>query len=436
MRTSSLQLFVLATGIVVVGCSGSSDASGPATGAGGTQTSTGGTTVQVGGAVSSGGKAAGGTTSVGVGGSIAPAGGSVATGGMTATGGAATGGKTASGGAGVGGVATGVGGAATGGKSSTGGTTASIGGTTASIGGTNGTGGAATGGKSSTGGTTATVGGTTGTGGAAAGGKSSTGGAAAGGTATGGKSSAGGTSATVGGTTGAGGASSSSGPDCSAVMPTGGTNVSISTSTNAWVSGKANGLSYGGWTNGSGGTITYFTNAHAFGAAWSSTGSNDFLAHLGLDFSPVKAYPYGTIVAQFVETKTASPTPSYSMIGMYGWMHNPCVEWYINEDSFGNLSQNGTAATIDGATYHLTTLTTTGTGGNACESGHTGSWVQMISTRASKRQCGTITLSDHFAAWKNQGWSLGSLASAYINVETGSGVGNIQFPVANVTVSP
>jgi hypothetical protein len=48
---------------------------------------------------------------------------------------------------------------------------------------------------------------------------------------------------------------------------------------------------------------------------------------------------------------------------------------------------------------------------------------------------GTITLSDHFAAWKNQGWSLGSLASAYINVETGSGVGNIQFPVANFTVS-
>jgi len=308
MRTSSLQLFVLATGMAVSGCSGSSQTSTPVNGAGGTQTTTGGATAQVGGA-----------TSVGNGGSSSPAGGA---------------------------------------------------------------------------------------------------------------------SAAVGGAPGTGGAVASSEPDCSAVMPTGGSNVSISTSTNAWTSGKANGLNYGGWTNGSGGTITYFTNAFAFGAAWSSTGSNDFLAHLGLDFNPAKAYPYGTIVAQFVETKTANPTPSYSMIGMYGWMHSPCVEWYINEDSFGGLNPSGKAVTIDGATYHVTTLTTTGSGGNACESGHTGSWVQMISTRSTKRQCGTITLSDHFAAWKNEGWSLGSLTSAYINVETGSGVGSIQFPVANVTVSP
>jgi hypothetical protein len=218
-------------------------------------------------------------------------------------------------------------------------------------------------------------------------------------------------------------------------MPTGGANVSISATTTAWISGTAYGLNYGGWTNGSGGTITYFTNAHAFAASWSSTGSNDFLAHLGLDFNPVKTYPYGKIVAQFVETKTASPSPSYSMIGMYGWMHSPCVEWYINEDSFGNLQTSSTTATIDGATYYLTTNTTTGTGGNACESGHTGAWVQMSSHRSSKRQCGTITLSDHFAAWAAKGWSLGSLASAYINVETGSGTGSIQFPVANVTLT-
>ena len=91
-------------------------------------------------------------------------------------------------------------------------------------------------------------------------------------------------------------------------MPTGGATVSISATTTAWVSGTAYGLNYGGWTNGSGGTITYFTNAHAFAAAWSSTGSNDFLAHLGLDFNPVKAYPYGKIIAQFVETKTANPS--------------------------------------------------------------------------------------------------------------------------------
>ena len=41
-------------------------------------------------------------------------------------------------------------------------------------------------------------------------------------------------------------------------------------------------------------------------------------------------------------------------------------------------------------------------------------------------------LSDHFAAWEAQGWSLGNLTSAYINVETGGGVGSIEFPVADV----
>jgi hypothetical protein len=80
--------------------------------------------------------------------------------------------------------------------------------------------------------------------------------------------------------------------------------------------------------------------------------------------------------------------------------------------------------------------TTTGTGGaNACEAGHTGSWTQMISTRKTARQCGTVTVSDHFAAWANQGWQLGSLSSVHINVEVGGGMGSISFPVASVTTS-
>jgi hypothetical protein len=72
-------------------------------------------------------------------------------------------------------------------------------------------------------------------------------------------------------------------------------------------------------------------------------------------------------------------------------------------------------------------VTTTGTGGaNACESGHTGSWTQMLSTRKAARQCGTVTVSEHFKAWTAQGWSL---------VEVGGGTGSILFPVANVTTT-
>lgn len=256
-------------------------------------------------------------------------------------------------------------------------------------------------------------------------------------TSTGGSPSTGG-SQTVPGTGGAvaiGGAATagatSTDPDCSATMPTTG----ATTKTGSNVYGTANGLNYGIWTNGGGGSITVYSDAHAFSASWNE--SQNFLAHLGLDFRSPKVYTaYGTILAQFVEKKSGT-AGGFSMIGMYGWMHSPCVEWYINEDSWNGLWGSGTTTvTIDGATYYLRTVQTTGTGGaNACESSHTGPWTQMISTRKTARQCGTITVSDHFAAWEKQGWSLGTLTSVHINVEVGGGVGSIDFPVANVTTT-
>ncbi|HZL16866.1 MAG TPA: glycoside hydrolase family 11 protein, partial [Polyangia bacterium] len=216
--------------------------------------------------------------------------------------------------------------------------------------------------------------------------------------------------------------------NCAATLPTGG-----NTYTGASVNGTADGLGYGIWSNGSGGSITVFPNAHAFSASWNNGG--DFLAHLGLDFNGSKSYSsYGTITAQYAETKTGT-AGGYSSIGMYGWTQSPCVEWYINDDSFNGLQKGSATATIDGATYYLTSNTTTGSGGNACEAGHTGGWTQIWSYRQTARQCGTITVSDHFAAWAKQGWSLGKLTSVHINVEVGGGVGSIQFPVADVTAS-
>jgi hypothetical protein len=214
-------------------------------------------------------------------------------------------------------------------------------------------------------------------------------------------------------------------------MPSGG-----QTCTGTSCNGTADGLGYGIWTNGSGGTITYFTNAHAFSTSWNN--SQDFLAHLGLDFRPAKASSaYGTIVAEFSEVKTVTTNPPWSSIGIYGWMNSPCIEWYINEDSFNGMGGGrGTSATIDGGTYYLSTQQTTGTGGaNACESGHSGSWTQIHSTRSAARTCGTVTVTDHFKAWAAQGWSLGSLTMVHINVEVGGGAGKIDFPVANVTAT-
>lgn len=218
--------------------------------------------------------------------------------------------------------------------------------------------------------------------------------------------------------------------DCSTPMPSGGQTFAGSN-----VNGKADGFNYGIWATGDGGTITVFPDAPAFAASWNNI--TDFLAHLGLDFDGTKPYTaFGTITAQFVESKTGT-AGSYSSIGMYGWMHSPCVEWYINEDSFSTYPPFGsTTVTIDGDEYYVSTSKTSGTGGaNACEASHTGPWVNMTSTRKTPRQCGTIVVSDHFAAWANQGWSLGNLASVHVNLEVGGGTGSIQFPLANVTTT-
>ena len=283
----------------------------------------------------------------------------------------------------------------------------------------------------------------TGSGGTSSGGTTGSGGSASGGTTGGsGGRGSGGTGGAAGraGTGGTSGATGTGGSpvdgsvtvDCTATLPSGGTTYMGSN-----VNGTSDGLNYGIWSNSTnGGSITVFPNAHAFSASWNN--SMDFLAHVGLDwYNASKPYTaYGTIQAEFSEVKSGTPG-SFSSIGIYGWMHSPCIEWYINEDSYSSFVPKGsTTAMIDGEMYYLSTSQTNGTGGaNDCESGHTGAWTNITATRAAHRTCGTVTVSDHFASWEAQGWTLGTLVSVHINVEVGGGMGTIDFPVANVTTT-
>jgi endo-1,4-beta-xylanase len=302
--------------------------------------------------------------------------------------------------------------------------------------GTVGSGGArGSGGAMSSGGATGS-GGNPGNGGATKGGNPDSGGIAIGK----GGSSGGGVSG-KGGVTGAGGKAGASGAatdggavtstlDCTAIpaMPTGGTKH-----TGDGQGGTGN-LAWQLWANtASNGSITTFTTP-AFSAAWNNAG--DYLARLGFEWgnSPKTYDAYGTITADFAYTKTGTGG-SFSYIGIYGWSTNPCVEWYIVDDSFGtmpfnpyNSSQKGTA-TIDGETYKLFSNSTNGTGGSRCNAS---SWTQHWSVRQKARQCGTISITQHFDAWKAAGMTLGTLLEAKILVEAGGGSGSIDFPVANL----
>jgi len=274
----------------------------------------------------------------------------------------------------------------------------------------------------------ATGGSKAGTGGmppATGGSKAATGGAppaGTGGKATGGNTATGGKSST-GGSTGA--------VTCSGTMPSGGTQHC-----STYQEGTAAGLSWQVWSNGSAGCITTYSTP-AFMATWNNNG--DFIGRIGLQWNDTKTYDqYGTISAQYSYTKTGSGG-GYSYIGIYGWSTNPCVEYYIIDDSFGTfpfnaygMSQKGTA-TIDGEVYKLFAGTTNGTGGSRC--GSVSSWNQFWSVRQKARQCGTISITQHFDAWKAAGMALGKMDEAQILVEVGGGSGSVNFSTANVTTT-
>ncbi len=239
--------------------------------------------------------------------------------------------------------------------------------------------------------------------------------------------------AATGGTKAAtGGASTgSTTPNCSGTIPTGGTQHTGNTQ------GGVGSLAWNLWMNGSGGSLTTFSSP-AFSATWGPN-SGDYLARLGLEWgNSGKTYDqFGTITAQFAETRTGTGG-GYSYIGIYGWSTNPCVEYYIIDDSYstmpvnpGNDTNKGPAA-IDGGTYNLWLRNTTGTGGNRCGASVT-SWAQYYSIRQKARQCGQISITQHFNAWKAAGMALGSMLEAKILIETGGGSGSINFTTASVT---
>lgn len=428
MRTLSRQSCILGALLFVVGC-GEDVGIAPGTGTGNSQAAGGsdpGSTGKNTGKTSKGGSSNSGQKT-GAGGSDKPT--SEAAGGRAESDGGssgdATGGRDGQGGSssvakgGSQAVATTKGGSTsgTGGKvSGTGGAKVGTGGSTSATGGkVSGTGGA----KVGTGGSTARTFPPFGSGGVAP-----TGGAASGGAASGGKVGTGG-SAT------GGGASTSTGTvDCNATMPTGGTLHSGNGQ-----GGKDN-LAWQIWSNVGSGNLTTFSTP-AFIASWNNSG--DYLGRLGYEWGNAgKAYTaYGTIGIDYVFKKTGTGGP-YSYIGVYGWSVNPCIEWYIVEDSFSAMPFNtgdpvvGTAD-IDGGTYNLVYRNTSGTGGNRC--GNVSRWDQFYSIRKKGSQCGHISVTEHFKAWETKGWKLGNLLEVKILVEAGGGSGSVEFPIANVTTS-
>lgn len=117
------------------------------------------------------------------------------------------------------------------------------------------------------------------------------------------------------------------------------------------------------------------------------------------------------------------------MLSVYGWTTSPLVEYYIIENSL-NPPSFGTykgSVTSDGSTYAIYLNTRV----NEPSIIGTVTFNQYISVRTTKRKSGTVTLGNHFAAWKALGMSLGSMSYQVVAVEGWGGQGAASQTVSN-----
>jgi hypothetical protein len=192
------------------------------------------------------------------------------------------------------------------------------------------------------------------------------------------------------------------------------------------------------WYEGGSGCMTSFENnrAGAFTANWNNP--SDFLARSGFWFDETQTFEeIGEIGADLAFTKQGS-AGGFSFIGIYGWTLDPLVEYYIVEDSYGNgpaqpfNTQQRGSFNMDGGQYNIYSgnrVNLPSIIGNA-------NFTQVLSVRQGPRQCGHVSISEHFRQWESMGINLGLAKEAKILVEAGGGNGSITFTHANVTITP
>lgn len=192
------------------------------------------------------------------------------------------------------------------------------------------------------------------------------------------------------------------------------------------------GYEYELWHDGAGSmTMTNYGKNAAFKASWKDAG--DFLARVGLKWNETKTYDaYGNVAADYAFTKSGSGG-GYSFIGIYGWSNNPLVEYYIVEDWFGSGPPTGGGTLkgsfdIDGGTYKIYTNLR-----DQKPSIHgTATFTQFFSVRQKARQCGHISISEHWKKWASLNMQLGKMYESKILVEAGGGQGTFDLSYATL----
>ena len=204
--------------------------------------------------------------------------------------------------------------------------------------------------------------------------------------------------------------------------------------------------SYEMWTQGGNNNkLIWYGPEQGGGAAFRTEWNNPsiYLGRVGLLWGNGGEYTeYKNIFVDFKFTRSGRNTAgSHSYIGIYGWSRNPAaekseeklIEYYVVDDWYGNqwqsdetpLGINTTGGKVigtffvDGSDYQVITNIRV----NQPSIEGTKTFIQYFSVRQEPRQCGTISVTEHFKKWEEMGLALGSMYEAKFLVEAGSGTG-------------
>jgi endo-1,4-beta-xylanase len=167
-----------------------------------------------------------------------------------------------------------------------------------------------------------------------------------------------------------------------------------------------------------GGTVNFAHSGNSFSLNFNT--KEDFV--VGIGWNPGSTAP-------ITHSGSFSVTSGLATLSVYGWTTNPLVEYYVIEDSAG-FSQTGTqkgTVSSDGGSYTIWENQRV----NEPSIQGTATFNQYISVRNGGRASGTVTVANHFNAWKSHGLNMGTFNLQVIAVETWNGAGSAQQTVTN-----